>query len=493
VSGAGIARRLLVLALFLLPIAVLLSTHLPPGRCSIRGEHWALLYRYVEDAPIASKIRNVALFAFPGVQRPQLLAFFVPGVPFALFGVDPVGHALFACCLHVLAGLFIVLILGELGVGPGGRFCAFSMFLLSFACSETVNWAFFSYIQLNTILVLASLHLLMKFESTGRLGYFHLQTLCIGVACFLYEISAVVFVVQMAYLLWFRTEKWAHCLLVLSGAVLCVVMAVAMVFGGWPNEADANKVFHLGILYRSLVFVRNLGMYVLGFHPMAVEVRNIVTLANEVVPPFWSAFNACVLLAAIASGSMLVRGSGIAMRDQRTRRLVFLCLGILGAYVVGLCFGRVRSAEAFVRNAYFDAQFRYYYLPVAVSVLLGFVLARSPGRRADVVAVLALGVMVSGNVMNTCRLNELLAPCCTESSRTLEHAAAFLRATQVPVTSGTLVEAYVYLWTKRAFPLVERSCAPFVYNASKPWARAPAARSSARSPPPTPAPPHPPE
>ena len=67
-------KRYLVAGLFCLPVYLFLTLNLPISASSIRGEHWMLLYRYVEDAPLSAKIRNIALFAFSGIGH----AFFAP-------------------------------------------------------------------------------------------------------------------------------------------------------------------------------------------------------------------------------------------------------------------------------------------------------------------------------------------------------------------------------------------------------------------------------
>jgi len=221
-------RRYLVLFLFLIPVYIFLHINVPLSASPIRGEHWALLYRYVEDVPLSTKIRNIALFAFPGIERPQFIAFFVPYLPFFLFGINFTGHTFFSYFLHIVAGLLILLILKNTGVGLGNQFWAFSVFILSFVCSDVANWAFFSYIQLNTILILTSLFLLLKFEKTQKIKFFYLQSLCIFIACFLYEISFTIFFVQILFLIVFRRK--VKLLLILLANILAQFLTDTYVY-----------------------------------------------------------------------------------------------------------------------------------------------------------------------------------------------------------------------------------------------------------------------
>jgi hypothetical protein len=461
-------RSILILSLFLIPVYIFLHLNLPLSASPIRGEHWALLYRYVEDVPLSTKIRNIALFAFPGIERPQFLAFFVPYIPFFLFGINFTGHVFFSYCLHVIAGLLIVLILKHRGVALSNQFLAFSAFILSFVCSDVVNWAFFSYIQSNTILVLTSLYLLLKFEKTQNITFFYLQSLCIFFACFLYEISFTIFFVQILFLIVFRRN--VKLLVIILVNILVVFLAVLVVFNGLPNQADATKTLHIGIIYRSMIFSKNLLVAFLGFYPMSVKILNTVKLMNQIMPPFFNAINVPILFSAVILIPIVTfKLIKKTLSDSLLKRLLFLSIFILGAYIVGLCFARARPQSIFFRNTYFDGQFRYYYLPIALLCVMVFSVSLPKKLWGKILIMLAVGVLILGNSLNTYRMNNILQPYHQESLETLEYTKYVLMIEKTPLTPESFIKAYVFLWVNEKFPLKRPFTSQFIYNAANYW------------------------
>lgn len=107
----NILDRIYPKCFYAIPVIIFICVNYPLINGCIRGEHWMLLYRYVENVPLLTKLENIALFSFPGIQRPQFLAFFVPYVPFVLFGDNLAGYFFFSFILHITTGVLIVCVL----------------------------------------------------------------------------------------------------------------------------------------------------------------------------------------------------------------------------------------------------------------------------------------------------------------------------------------------------------------------------------------------
>jgi len=220
-----------------------------------------------------------------------------------------------------------------------------------------------------------------------------------------------------------------------------------------------------------MIFNKNLIIAFLGFYPMSIKVLNTAKLLNQIVPPFFNAINVPILLSAVVLIPVVTfKLIKKALSDNLLKRFLFLYIFISGAYVFGLCFARVRPESTFFRNVYFDGQFRYYYLPLALLCVMIFSVSLSKRRWINVFVTIALGVIILGNGLNAYRLTQALQLYHQESLDTLEYTKYVLRTTDPPITTESFIKMYVFLWQNKKFPLRNAFTSQFIYNAADFWA-----------------------
>ena len=99
----------------------------------------------------------------------------------------------------------------------------------------------------------------------------------------------MVFIAQLIYLCLFKRKPILF--LITSMHILTVILIVLLVFKGIPLEPGANHAIHPGIIYRAIVFLKNLIINSIGIGQMEVSINNIPSLLNEWPAPLFTIRN----------------------------------------------------------------------------------------------------------------------------------------------------------------------------------------------------------
>jgi hypothetical protein len=424
----------------------------------IRGDHLHLIYRWIENDSLWRGLWEVGTITDIN-GRPQFLAGLPPWIPYKLFGLSFRGYFLFSYFLHITVALSIARLVLDFGKGYVSAWFAFVLFLCSYYCLDTVNWSFYTFVQLSALLVMISLHLVLQYHRTQKIFFFRLANLSLLVATFLYEIHFCSFFALALYVLLFEKERKKLFIEIFTYVGLICFIVLAM-YKGLPAQADANHELHWGILSKSLVFGVRLVMGFWGLSPQTTQ----VSTAFELPKLDFSILKDPLTCASLFLGlylSFLIfrRFSKQENRENFDFKISVLGFVMLGLYTVGMCYARVRPSDALLPSSYFEIQFRYYYLPLALIISLFFIgLSLSKLQCRLLYGFLVLCLM--GNLRNISLHNQAALPYYRSVNETFQKIKT-LCDKKPNTTVNQVFSTYYMLWIQER---IASSTPEFLYS-----------------------------
>ena len=388
------------LSLALLVTIAFLNRHTP-----FRGEHWALLYTYVNAPDWMKRFELISHFACFGVTRFQPLGFFPQVVSYQLLGAAFFAHYLLSISIHVVQTYLFLKLLDRFRSDSSDTRSVFNrypmegaLFLVLFPGTDVLFWTFFHHVQLATLLASASL--LVYLTPSSSYGRRLLAFALMIAATAIYEafLPGVVVYLAVEGSRFCRRERSAW----LGTALLVVsVAAFGVKYGLQYSQLERSQWLSVPLMTRAM---RSVDYTLLAL---------AVFVSNSIWPT--AAWRGEIYTLAIPSAIQTVPfalfslGTGISFcliflvvkrkTPSKTSSLYALCL----ACAVGILFLIVwaRSFEGPVASS---AQFRYAFviMPCLVAVALDVAYRLLAGRWRFMYGA-ALAVLIAVNALATLR------------------------------------------------------------------------------------------
>lgn len=399
---------------WLMAIIVLLFclVHFRNLKHPFRGEQWALCATVFSTQGVAATAERLSRFscdASRGVgnlKRYIPLAFFVPGLTCMAFGAQFVWFHLMSWFWHLLCAAVAVMIVRKLGGGRGAGLFTFAMICFSFLAAETLDWTFFSYIQVQTLLVELCLLFWILWQETGHSIYPHAIGISLVLASLLYEGTLAIFgPFSIAIVLCppRTVKRFLHCGLF----VLYLPIAVAAYLFYYERFGGGAK-FQISWELLSLFQVTGrwfltYAMNSFGFVPLKPMVGAAPLYPHFLSAISWNFLNICVLAVLVVVSCFVIYG---ITRESKYRSVAVMVFSILFSQSILIAFMVTGSqGVSEISQSYFLGQARYYYLaailvPMFISYYTDVAVRGFGSRLWKVLVVSLLMIPVLGSLKN---------------------------------------------------------------------------------------------
>lgn len=446
-----------------------------------RGEHWSLVSILNQETSFWDKVKNISLFSckasrgVKGLKRHQPLGFFITSFSYGFFGTQFHWHNLASWILHLICATMVVLILKRVGKGPLLRWCCFTFVLFSFVAFEVFEWAFFSYIQCQTILILLCAYWWLLWQESGKIRFAHLIGITLSLASLIYESALLLF---FAFTILAPVSKQGIPRLKAAAVLVGYFAGTVFVYYGFYEALGGGARFAITfppVWFLAIVsWFATLFVNSIGFAPQNVNIIAVSHYPNILQGVALNAFNIGITVLIVIFFYLLYRNtrSHVSGYSALQKKMVLLSVTILVLHISLISLMVLSSlhgkAPAFLSLKYLLNQARYYYIGISLGVIvvacsfptLDLTVERKPiVAWQHVIGMILFFFVVSGNVYNTVRYSSKLAPFYTPTKIALNSIGEFCRQ-----DSECIAKVFYGNWRNYRIATPEKY-RPFVYNA----------------------------
>ena len=194
---------------FIYPIGIIafLVLYAPLNNDAFRGEMWELLSIFSENQTWFDKFKEIASFVCFGSGRFQPLAFFIPYLHAVAFNFSFTYSHLFAQFIHLGCAALTAYLCYQWTSKSSLSIAVFILTIFSFLTSDVINWTFFTYIQIHTLLLLACVFLTKKYIDSNRRIYLILGCTFAVISSLIYEAGVSILIAQILTITFFYKMK----------------------------------------------------------------------------------------------------------------------------------------------------------------------------------------------------------------------------------------------------------------------------------------------
>lgn len=343
-------------------IIIFLYIYSPTLGDAYKGEMWELLYSINNNQNIFDQINAISNFVCFNAARFQPLAFFIPYYLSKLDNTSFIPLHLVGLFLHILLA-FIAAIWVRSEKNSKLSIFIFGIVLFNLTSSDVIIWNFFTYIQVQTILLLISAAFFIGFIKLKRVNYLYASWIAGIICCLIYESGLSIFISQVVFLLIFRkslnTIIKKHILIAYLVCIISLFFIIAYSKMGLEFK-DSNQSFNIMIIPKIFIFILYYIRYNFGINS-EIDIYNIANLNGlNFDLSIWNIIGIIIIFTNI----YMFYHYGLknilkCYVDKKYELSYLLLLSII--YIFIIAYGRVAADSELLNASGLESQPRYFY------------------------------------------------------------------------------------------------------------------------------------